>query len=266
MTPDERIEALDLRLFDQVPTETSSEDRTSLLLLQRAVRRRGPYAYLEIGSHLGGTIEPHYVDPRCLVVYAIDKRLPAQPDERGRSFDYPHNSTERMRKALAVAFPEADAAKVVSFDCDASEVAAADLTTRPALCLIDGEHTTTAVRSDFESCVRLAGAGAVVAFHDACYVFEGIQAITRRLDAAAASFRGYLLAGSVYVILLGHAVETFAGDLAPHARDKAVYFRESRRALRWERLKNALERWPLAAPVLRAARRTIAGNLTRRDQ
>jgi hypothetical protein len=48
--------ALDPDLFAAIPTQTSPEDRRSFLILQRAVRRGGPYSYLEIGSHVGGTI------------------------------------------------------------------------------------------------------------------------------------------------------------------------------------------------------------------
>jgi len=44
LTLDERIEALDVSLFELVPSETSPEDRAALLLLHRSVRRRGPYA------------------------------------------------------------------------------------------------------------------------------------------------------------------------------------------------------------------------------
>ena len=255
LTLDERIEALDVSLFELVPSETSPEDRAALLLLHRSVRRRGPYAYLEIGSHLGGTIQAHYVDPLCRVIYSIDKRPPAQPDERGRQYAYPDNSTARMRALLAEAFPAADRAKVVSFDCDASDVRPADIAMRPALCLIDGEHTNAAVQSDFDACLRLAGTESVVAFHDACYVFEGIQAIKKRLAAGVVPFRGYLLPGSVYAICLGGSVEAFAEDLAPHARDEQCYFREFRLDLRRERVKNAIYRVPGLARVLRAAKR-----------
>jgi len=162
-----------------------------------------------------------------------------------------------MRALLAEAFPAADRAKVVSFDCDASEVSPADIATRPAWCLIDGEHTNAAVQSDFEACLRLAGTEAVVAFHDACYVFAGIQAIKQQLAARAIRFRGYLLPGSVYAILLGDSAGTFAGDLAPHARDEQCYFREFRLDLRRERVKNAIYRVPGLARVLRAVRRRL---------
>src|SRR5580700_12032764 len=93
---DERITALDLSLFDGVSTQTYPEDRSSLLLLQRCVRRSGDYIYAEIGSHLGGTLQPHLVDSRCTLIYSIDKRPLEQPDESRGVWQYEGNSTKRM--------------------------------------------------------------------------------------------------------------------------------------------------------------------------
>jgi hypothetical protein len=262
LTPDERIETLDDSLFAAVRTETSADDRLALLVLQRAIRHRGPYAYLEIGSHLGGTIQPHYVDPRCRVIYSIDKRPAVQPDERGRIFEYPDNSSERMRQALAAAFPGIGAPTLVVFDRDASEVRSDEIAARPALCLIDGEHTNEAVESDFEACLRLAGEHAVVAFHDACYIFEGIGRIERRLAAAAIPFRGYMLSGTVYAMCLGDAAGEMADRLAPHARDERAAFRAFRRRLKWERLVSAIARRPVLWGWLKRLKRLAAGGPT----
>ena len=64
MTIDERIEQLDLSLFSHVASQTTVEDQRSLLAIQAAIRRSFPaYVYLEIGSHKGGSIQPHVVDP-----------------------------------------------------------------------------------------------------------------------------------------------------------------------------------------------------------
>ena len=45
--------------------------------------------------------------------------------------------------------------------------------------------------------------------------------------------------------------------LAPHARDEQTYFRDFRRALRWERAKSSVYRVPGLARVLRAVRRRL---------
>ena len=116
------INGLDISLFDAIPSQTTIDDRRSLLLLQSCVRNYNDYVYLEIGSHLGGTIQPYYVDLRCRLIYSIDKRPLLQPDERGQIFEYPANSTARMLENLRNTFPHANHNKMITFDCDASEI------------------------------------------------------------------------------------------------------------------------------------------------
>src|SRR5215472_7948487 len=116
MGVEERIESLDLSLFDLVSTQTYPEDRASLLLLQRCIRRSGSYIYLEIGSHLGGTLQTHLLDPRCALIYSIDKRPLVQPDEYSGTWHYPENSTQRMLAGLRKSFPQSSAEKIQTFD------------------------------------------------------------------------------------------------------------------------------------------------------
>jgi hypothetical protein len=56
-------------------TQLSENDRISLLTLQAAVRERyAEYAYLEIGSFRGGSLQPFLVDDCCTTLYSIDPR------------------------------------------------------------------------------------------------------------------------------------------------------------------------------------------------
>src|SRR4051812_12044666 len=90
---EDRIAELDLSLFDVIPSQSTSDDKGSLLALQLAVRDAvGEYTYLEIGSYLGGSIQPHLLDPECRKIYSIDKRPRSQPDERGIDYIYENNS------------------------------------------------------------------------------------------------------------------------------------------------------------------------------
>lgn len=225
------LAALDTGLFQPIKTQTSRDDKRSLLLLQHLLRQSGPYTYLEIGSHLGGTIQPHFADPRCALIYSIDKRPMAQPDERGRVYQYRENSTARMLDNLRAAYPAARHDKIVTFDCDAQGVAGGSIHQRPQLCFIDGEHTNPAVWSDFQFCRRVCHPDAIIAFHDTCYIFEGITRIKRDLQFRGASFAGVKLGGSVYAILLGQAVAQYHAQLAPLAQDELVYFDGARRDL-----------------------------------
>jgi hypothetical protein len=96
-TFDQRIECLDLELFSAIHTQSNDDDRMAWLTIQRALHRRAEgYVYLEIGSHLGGSLQQHVADHRCRHMYSIDPRPPEQPDDRGERFHYHGNSTQRM--------------------------------------------------------------------------------------------------------------------------------------------------------------------------
>jgi hypothetical protein len=196
-----RIQALDTSLFDAIPSQTTAKCQKSLLALQRFVRL-GPktYSYLEIGSYLGGSIQPHLLDPLCDYIYSIDKRPTHQPDNRGKVYRYPDNSTERMITLLRAIAP---VEKLVCFDNDARCVDPHAVGHAPSLCLIDGEHTTETVITDFEFCRSVCAPDAVICFHDAGVVASAILAILRILKGERAAFRYAKLGGSVYAISLG---------------------------------------------------------------
>ncbi len=80
-----RIESLDVSLFDAVPSQSTIGDRQAWLAVQRSLRQQSEYVYLEIGSHLGGSIQQHLVDPRCRKIVSIDRRPLSQPDDRGQA-------------------------------------------------------------------------------------------------------------------------------------------------------------------------------------
>ena len=77
------IENLDITIFDKIPSQTSEIDRRCLLAIQRHIRNnRDFYNYLEIGSHLGGSIQPHLLDHKCKHILSIDPRPTKQADDR----------------------------------------------------------------------------------------------------------------------------------------------------------------------------------------
>ena len=129
----ERIEELSTDLFAAIPSQTSEADRRWLLAVQRATARvRGGFAYLEIGSHLGGSIQPYLLDPRCRAIFSIDARPGSQPDDRAPGYvaGYEHNSTDRMLRLLRDLAPD-QVGKVRCFDADASEIDPAGISPRP---------------------------------------------------------------------------------------------------------------------------------------
>ena len=198
-----RVKQLDVSLFDAIDSQTTSDDRRSMLAIQAAVSARlGSFTYLEIGSHLGGSIQPFLLDHRCTHIVSIDKRPEKQPDLRGKLYAYPDNSTVRMLENLRRVARDG-VAKITVFDTDSSELKASMLPSRPDLCFIDGEHTNTAVERDFAFCQSALAAPGVIYFHDSQIVFQALDNILTSLRTAGQPFHAYNLPTGLFVIDLG---------------------------------------------------------------
>jgi hypothetical protein len=198
----ERLDSLDTSIFDLIPTQTTKADRHSLLAVQHLVAKHfGSYTYLEIGSHLGGSIVPHLVDARCSKIYSIDLRPESQPDNDGRVYQYPGNTSRRMLPNLS-AIDAAQVAKVVTFDLDARDVDPNQIDDPPQLCFVDGEHTTEACFSDGLFCIGVCSTHATLMFHDANHVVHAISRLIARLGASGKGFRALVLPEKLFVIAL----------------------------------------------------------------
>jgi len=197
----DRVAALDTQLFAHVESQTYDGDRKSLLAIHNAVAARTPrFSYLEIGSHLGGTLQAVLADPRCARVVSIDSRPQWQPDDRPgfTQFEYPDNSTERMLKSLQHV-PGADLSKLQTLD-ESTENLPPGRFTRPDFCFIDAEHTYDAALRDARFCRTVMQGAGIIAFHD----FEIIgPAIRDFLRETRSPQRGYLLSWCVFVVELG---------------------------------------------------------------
>lgn len=245
------VEELDVGLFESIASQSTIADRRSLLAIQRALARRsGGYTYLEIGSHLGGTIQPHYLDRRCRHIVSIDSRPSAFPDERGVDYFYPDNSTQRMLDNLERLDPES-LGKLTTFDSDASEIDPVAIESKPNLALIDGEHTNPTARLDFEFCRSVCDGDAAIVFHDADIVYAAIAEICERLEAQEAPFRGVKLRDSVFCILLGAAADIADEAFGEQVEDTRGFFRRARWKLAEKRLRCRLARSPIYPPYKR---------------
>jgi hypothetical protein len=198
------IDELDIGLFSQIESQSTDHDKGSFLALQAAVRSLRPgYSYLEIGSYLGGSIQPHLLDPVCAKIFSIDKRPKVQPDARGFDWTYLNNSTERMMANLReVAADKID--KVITIDGDTNEIKPDAVTDKIQLCLIDGEHTDHAMKRDFEFCRKVLDPnGGAIAFHDAQITYNGIYECIEDLKAEGVEFRAYNLPSVLFVVEIG---------------------------------------------------------------
>lgn len=245
----QRLERLDVTLFSDT-SQTSEADRQSLLRVQAAVRSFRPtYRYGEIGSHLGGSLVPHLLDPACTAIVSIDPRPLSQPDERGHDFDYDDNSTAKMIAALRDSVPEASLAKLLTFDLDARDVPASPQTAGLDLVLIDGEHTDPAAFSDVVSMLPLLAQGAIIAFHDADLVIDAIRNAERMLEHLGRPFRTVLMADRVGAIGIDDGADGVERHLAPHAVDREDFIRRARTHIWRSIVEAAIERGDALAPL-----------------
>lgn len=211
----ERVAALDLKLMSHVASSTSDEDRRSLLALHAALAdRRGSFSYLEIGSHLGGSLQAVVADQRCTRVVSIDPRPQWVPDERpgATSTEYVDNSTAHMRELLS-AVPGADLSKLETIEASTEDITAESVG-RPDWCFIDGEHTYAAALRDARFCRAVMGSAGVIAFHDFYFVERAILDFLRE---TARPRRGYLLRDSVFVVEFG-PLPTLVSTSGVHAQ------------------------------------------------
>jgi hypothetical protein len=241
-----RIESLDVDLFE-IDAQLGPDDRRSLLALHATCRRvYGTFAYLEIGSHLGGSLQVFVRDPACRAVLSIDPRPRSQPDERGPTFAYEGNSTERMLEHLR-RLPGADLEKLTTFEHDTAELDPAALPVPPRLAFIDGEHTERAALRDAGFCRRaLRGEGCIV-FHDAPIVHRAISrfvdecrhdgvllaaaALPNRMFAVELGGRG-LLATPPVSSLRDESYRAYLTALDDVEQYRSGYWRPSQRVLR----------------------------------
>jgi len=195
-----KLERLDPTLFDPIPSQTSPRDRRSLLACQRAVRTFEPsYSYLEIGSYLGGSLQPYVLDERCSRIYSIDPRIPEQRSERGEPHRYPENTTALMLDRLDAVSPTASG-RITPFDSDSTAVDVRSIEEPPALCFIDGAHLDDAVLADAKFCLRVMKRPGLLVFHDAEMVYNGLFHFVEHLRREGVRFHAYNLPDTVFVV------------------------------------------------------------------
>ena len=198
-----RITSLDISLFDHVYSQLFLDDKRTLLAIQKTVRSKQPrYSYLEIGSYMGGSIQPYLLDDRCCRIYSIDARPTIPPDARGNLQMYPENSTANMLNRLREVSHEG-VSKITCFDADASTIDPKSIAERPTICFIDGEHTDKAVVADFAFCRAVLADRGIICFHDSNIVYGGLTMIIEQLQMEQVQFNAFALPLHVFVFEFG---------------------------------------------------------------
>ena len=251
---EKRLQQADLSLFDPITTSATADDRRSLLALQAAVRLPG-YAYLEIGSERGGSLQTHLADPWCAAIFSIDLRVSSVPDARGTGFVYHDNTTAHMIAGLTKYYGKT-VDKILTFDHRAAEVSTVKITPAPHLIFIDGEHTRKAVTTDFADARRFASSETLIAFHDAQLVHIGIKDCLNTLEREGIPSHSAGLPGAVYVIAIGPNAreriekiqiqhtppDTFFRRAPAYLRNHKRQLRRQKRLLRSQKLRLLLRR------------------------
>lgn len=232
-----KIINLDTSIFEKIESQTTSDDRITLLHVQNFIRDHGPYYYLEIGSFRGGTIQPHYIDPLCLSINSIDPRPEYTPDERGVSCYYDLVKSSDMIFNLTNAFPDVNN-KVTCFDSDTSSVAKSDLKCEPNLLFIDGEHTDSAAYKDFLFCCKVKADDSLIILHDSHYIYNSIPLMKKFLVSHSIDFKSLKLGGSIYCFFFGDYIKSMSPVLENLSICESSYFAKSRKKLLRSKIRN----------------------------
>lgn len=197
------LDRLDLKLFEKIHSQTSPNDKRSLLAVQQATRDLVPeFTYLEIGSYQGGSLQPYALDERCKKVFSIDLRPTVSADDRGEAQIYENNTTAHMLANLEQ-LSDADTSKIECIDGDVSEIDPTCINAQPQLCFIDGEHTDAATWRDYEFCRKVMAENGAIIFHDAMIIYGCLSRIVAQLREQGVKFRAYNLPDVVFVIEIG---------------------------------------------------------------
>jgi hypothetical protein len=229
---DDRILHGDTSIFTII-TALSQSDKAAFLELQNIVGSLHPgYCYLEVGSERGGSIIAPLSDSRCGALISVDLRPDSQPDERGRNFPFPENTTARMLESLAAAGVSQRAlGRLRSFDTDIDNLPFWRVGTKARLAFIDAEHTNQAVFRDWLNVSRFMEPDSIVAFHDASLIFDGLENIQAMLRHQGVCFSAYYLPDTIFVVGLGAMAEEAARAFAAKSLDRVRFITASRAAL-----------------------------------
>jgi hypothetical protein len=222
------IRNADISIFT-VESQTLPGDRQTFIDCQNIIRNRFErYVYLEVGSHLGGTLLPHLLDPHCASAISIDPRPASQTDERGRQFDYPDNSSGRMIELLSRHVPRGAMLKLQTYDVDTSALAELPIAANVRLALIDGEHTNRAVFRDFLRLLPYLEKDSIVLFHDANLVFDALLNIEEFLLFSGTKHKALFLPDIVFAIALGLFAPVAAYAFSQSSIDRAQFITKAR--------------------------------------
>lgn len=175
----------------------------NLVRAQEIMTDLGSYNYVEIGSYLGRTLQPHIDNPACKHILSIDLRPDVTDDERGPLDMYKGISEDDMLALLAEHCTARDLKKL---DCvtDSSDCLKRRRSRRRyQLALIDGEHTITAAFRDFLNLMQVMDEDAIVLFDDTPVILPAVMNVAAMLEAQGKTHHVAYCRGGISVVGLG---------------------------------------------------------------
>jgi hypothetical protein len=139
--------------------------------------------------------------------------------------------------------------KVICYDTDAKDIDPRAMPGPPDFCFIDGEHTRTAVLSDFEFCLSVCARNAAICFHDDNIIYDALEHIMMTLRRRDIPFTALKLGGVTFGIFLRDCAAANDPYICSSSQDLLRWFRG-------RRLRALLPRWLRSAlgPVIKQFR------------
>lgn len=164
----------DLGKIFPVASQTTPADQLFIKnIVSLMAEKAGTYAYIELGSFLGGTLAPFLIAKDCNSVLSVDDRGRQQPDERGPKYDYAGITSQTMIDNLHKnGLPTS---KLKTFDGSVENLPLSQ--SQFDLAFIDAEHTDEAVFRDFVYLLEHMKPDCIVMFHDSSLTSKGIANI-----------------------------------------------------------------------------------------
>ena len=220
--PHSSREMADIESLFPIPSQTSTNDKLFLLGSIQLARSTNGYAYLEIGSLLGGSLTPFLMDPLCELVLSVDDRERVQPDERGISYDYTGITTQSMLDELNRC--KIGTEKLRTFDGSIHELPD-DYAASFDIALLDGEHTDEACFRDFIWTFPRMKSDAMIMFHDSTLIYKSIKLIMLYLDKAKVTYSFFKRANSeMSALFLGEYASKDVVQYFGAPEDRAAFF------------------------------------------
>lgn len=163
---EDRVRAVTATSASLIPTHTKQSE---LAILYKLASSRPPKCRaLEIGSHLGASA--CYIAaglaPKQGHLFCVDTwNNETMPEGEQDTLDEFDNNTRRFRSLITTIRKRSD------------ELVESDLETPLGFAFIDGDHSYSSVKTDFEKISPWIQPGGIIAFHDSTPIFPGVPRV-----------------------------------------------------------------------------------------